>query len=377
MILIFKKSHVSGYIRRNGTVVKPYQNSRHPAVVASRTARKLGGRLVASAINKNIAPVKGVNIIGQAVGSVKNLARLCQIFRNPEYETFRVFYERNGRIVGQCGISARLPGSTPFPAGFEDEVKKQASRLKADRIWLLHNHPSGDPSPSGGDQYKTVELAKSMPLIAGHVIINSGKFSAWERGKGWSKNIPLKATIAYDWADENEFPEQHDAATPNSWMMAYMNGDVSRLADMAKAIQGQERVVIASVAGADMHVRSLSEFTIGDLSDPSSRTEQFGHRERTALARMMLIRLLSIQTGATNGAFAVCDEDHFKSLEWLFKAAVLREVIAVRKDGLLRLMSREIPPDQIVGDQRSLGGWRKEAKVVEMYFEREGYIETD
>ncbi len=38
-----------------------------------------------------------------------DLVETCNMFRDPRYETFRVFYMKNNRIVGQEAITSRIP----------------------------------------------------------------------------------------------------------------------------------------------------------------------------------------------------------------------------------------------------------------------------
>lgn len=38
-----------------------------------------------------------------------DLVETCNIFRDPRYETFRVFYMKNNKIVGQEAITSKIP----------------------------------------------------------------------------------------------------------------------------------------------------------------------------------------------------------------------------------------------------------------------------
>jgi DNA repair protein RadC len=67
------------------------------------------------------------------------------------------------------------------------EVFKPAIALKAAAIVLVHNHPSGDPSPSEADIKVTRDLIRAGKLlkidVLDHVIL--GRKTA-ERSKDWS-----------------------------------------------------------------------------------------------------------------------------------------------------------------------------------------------
>ena len=63
------------------------------------------------------------------------------------------------------------------------EIFKSAIRNSASKIILVHNHPSGDPTPSEEDLEITNKLIGSGELIGievlDHVIIGDGKYWSW------------------------------------------------------------------------------------------------------------------------------------------------------------------------------------------------------
>jgi DNA repair protein RadC len=63
------------------------------------------------------------------------------------------------------------------------EIFNPAIRNSASRIILIHNHPSGDPTPSQEDLEITKKLKESGELIGievlDHVIIGDGKYWSW------------------------------------------------------------------------------------------------------------------------------------------------------------------------------------------------------
>lgn len=97
-----------------------------------------------------------------------------------EVEQFRVFFidRRNVLICDEV----QAVGTTEFVSVYPREVMRRALELKAASIVLVHNHPSGDPTPSESDIRMTKELlfaAESVGLsIQDHLIIGrSGVFS--------------------------------------------------------------------------------------------------------------------------------------------------------------------------------------------------------
>ncbi|MBU3913052.1 MAG: DNA repair protein RadC, partial [Nanoarchaeota archaeon] len=67
------------------------------------------------------------------------------------------------------------------------EVFKSAIRNSASRIILVHNHPSGDPSPSKEDQEVTEKLFDAGELlgikILDQVIIGKDKYWSWKESR--------------------------------------------------------------------------------------------------------------------------------------------------------------------------------------------------
>jgi DNA repair protein RadC len=72
------------------------------------------------------------------------------------------------------------------------EVFKEAIRLNSAAIIVVHNHPSGDPTPSPEDIQVTREIVQAGRLldveVLDHLVIGSGRFvSMRERGMGFAK----------------------------------------------------------------------------------------------------------------------------------------------------------------------------------------------
>lgn len=110
-------------------------------------------------------------------------AEPAQVYRDPRYETFRIFFLKGDQIVHATGISARMPSYAPMaPAGMAQAeyvqwFKDQMQATGADGYYILHNHPSGDPTPSRSDESLTLFLASQVPGLRAHVVINSGKYA--------------------------------------------------------------------------------------------------------------------------------------------------------------------------------------------------------
>ena len=382
------KTFIQGYVKQDGTTVRAHSDKRPPAHDAQDTAQALGGDLTGSAIPNDLVPVTGLNLLDQIIHDHADLARVCQAYRNPFYETFRVFYVRKGIIVGQCGLSARMPSTTPVPRGYEIEVRQQAERLKAEQIWLVHNHPSGDPEPSQADIRYTFEAEQALPQFAGHVIINNGKYSAYSPKTGWTINIPFKqpgileddiggGIVTYNLENSGNFGKQHQ------WLMKAPEDDPGVLAKIAKhAATAPDNLVLTSLVKLPGKIRAIAELPRNSLEDPEraalraklrSATGEFITRQRETV--MAYLRLFARQTGATQGMILFCPHARREDYAWLCEANVLRDVLSVDEDGHLRSVAADFP-DLI---DPAKGAWigvdQPKTELVEEFFSRMGYDE--
>jgi DNA repair protein RadC len=105
--------------------------------------------------------------------SVLDYCRTAQAFA--EKEQFRILFldKRNQLIADEVQQIGTVDHTPVYPR----EVVKRALELSATAIILVHNHPSGDPTPSGADIQMTQAIADvAKPLgIALHDHIIVGK----------------------------------------------------------------------------------------------------------------------------------------------------------------------------------------------------------
>jgi DNA repair protein RadC len=124
------------------------------------------------------------NLVGQKINSASDLAVLSQVYRDPRFETFRLFFtDADNNVISQLGVTSRLPGSSNAIIGndlnkYLVEVQKAAKDVGAVGFWMLHNHPSGNVQSSGADRVLTKTFNKYMPGMnfLGHVIIDTNKY---------------------------------------------------------------------------------------------------------------------------------------------------------------------------------------------------------
>ncbi|WP_405402145.1 DNA repair protein RadC [Paracoccus sp. Ld10] len=97
--------------------------------------------------------------------------RTCMAYR--ETEQFRVlFLDRKNTIIADEALGIGTVGHVPV---YPREVAKRALELNASAVILVHNHPSGDPTPSDEDISMTAKVAAACEAIEvsvhDHVVI--------------------------------------------------------------------------------------------------------------------------------------------------------------------------------------------------------------
>jgi DNA repair protein RadC len=103
--------------------------------------------------------------------SVLDYCRTAMAFA--DREQFRILFldKRNQLIVDELQQTGTVDHTPVYPR----EVVKRALELSATAIILVHNHPSGDPTPSRADIQMTqsiVEIAKPLGIsVHDHIIV--------------------------------------------------------------------------------------------------------------------------------------------------------------------------------------------------------------
>jgi len=82
--------------------------------------------------------------------------------RSP-YEEFRILFLDRKNILIADEVQAR--GTIDHTPVYPREIVKRALELGASAIILVHNHPSGDPTPSRADIDMTREVAAAAKAL--------------------------------------------------------------------------------------------------------------------------------------------------------------------------------------------------------------------
>ena len=109
-----------------------------------------------------------------------------------------VFLNGQNRRLGEKDITEGMPTQATV---YIRRVIEEALRLSAAAVVLVHNHPSGDPEPSAGDDETTRDLLKACQLVQlvllDHVIVGETEhYSYSDSGRLKSLKISRRRSIA-------------------------------------------------------------------------------------------------------------------------------------------------------------------------------------
>jgi DNA repair protein RadC len=108
---------------------------------------------------------------------------LTAVLAREKVEHFRVLYlDTRNRLIADEGQGRGTVNMTPV---YPREIVRRALELNATALILVHNHPSGDPTPSAQDSTMTRAIsAAAQPLsvmVHDHVIIGNGRWVSFRK----------------------------------------------------------------------------------------------------------------------------------------------------------------------------------------------------
>ena len=139
-----------------------------------------------------------INLNHRLVNTKDDLVEIAEIFRSTQYETFRLIYMKENKIVGYESISSRVPNYVNiFERNKQGRVNTERcvykilsrmNRLGADSYYMVHNHISGEAKASNEDLRTTAFFIKYINGFLGHLVINNENYS-WIYYDGKEKTV--------------------------------------------------------------------------------------------------------------------------------------------------------------------------------------------
>jgi DNA repair protein RadC len=111
------------------------------------------------------------------------MAYLNAVLAREHTEQFRVLYLNNrNQLIDDAILGLGTVNHTPV---YPREVVKRALDLHATAIILVHNHPSGDPTPSRADVEMTREVKQAATALGivlhDHVVVGNGAWVSFRK----------------------------------------------------------------------------------------------------------------------------------------------------------------------------------------------------
>jgi len=111
------------------------------------------------------------------------MAYLTAVLSRERVEQFRIlFLDNRNRLLADEPQARGTVNHTPV---YPREVVKRALELNATALILVHNHPSGDPSPSKDDIEMTRLISTAATALSvtvhDHIIVGNGQWYSFRR----------------------------------------------------------------------------------------------------------------------------------------------------------------------------------------------------
>ncbi len=111
------------------------------------------------------------------------LAYLTAALSREKVEQFRIlFLDTRNRLIAD---EAQARGTVNHTPVYPREVVRRALELQATALILVHNHPSGDPTPSRADLEMTQEVKAAASVLGivlhDHLVVGNGRHLSFRR----------------------------------------------------------------------------------------------------------------------------------------------------------------------------------------------------
>lgn len=162
----------------------------------------VGATITGDFIRKGYVDLRGIKLSKNRNIAREEIASIAQIFRDPHFETFRIVYVKNGEIVGTEATTSYINGASAWGKSRDEyenltNVKIRKFKLGADGFYLIHNHPSGDPTASNAD-YEVSKMLKKISGYLGHVVVDHNRYSFIDDNlNGWDGKSATVPNVTY------------------------------------------------------------------------------------------------------------------------------------------------------------------------------------
>ena len=161
--LLVESEGLEGLVHKSLEELKGIKGIGPAKAVELQSAIELGRR-IANLPGKRVEVIRGADDVPRLLGSrLRYRTKECLL---------ALILNAKHRLLGECEVSV---GTADEALAHPREVFREAVRRSGSAVILVHNHPSGDPTPSKDDVYITEQMCNAgrilgMPVLD-HVII--------------------------------------------------------------------------------------------------------------------------------------------------------------------------------------------------------------
>lgn len=178
-------------------------NIRKVDVIAKKQKPEILEGIYRNNIIKGFQESGNVDFIGRTVLSGKDLYQLFQIHRSPYIEKTHIVYMKGSKIVGNTAFTSNLQSTTAVPS--VSNILSNAKEVGASSCYIIHNHPSGNPTPSRADLSATATIIRGFGdelTLKGHMVMDHTQYSlitpkTIKTKKGYSKQSAGKPSVNF------------------------------------------------------------------------------------------------------------------------------------------------------------------------------------
>jgi DNA repair protein RadC len=170
--LLKRFGDIPGVLGAGRDALKEVDGMGDAAVATLMAVRELAVRMARASVAKR--PV---------ISSWQQLLDYCNVAAgHGETEEFRIlFLDRKNALIAD---ERQSQGTVDHVPVYPREVVRRVLALGASAVIMVHNHPSGDTTPSKGDVEMTRAVAKALAAVGveihDHVVIGRGRHSSFK-----------------------------------------------------------------------------------------------------------------------------------------------------------------------------------------------------
>ena len=332
-------------VRSDSTAEVLEQGQKAYADRLQKAAARVNATPLAVRLSNDFKEGSGSSLVGKAVSDIHDVAQLAQVLRDPRFETLRIFIIGQDRVLNHYALSSRLPGAIHFDLdNVISAIDSYIRNTPGATGWaLVHNHPSGDPTPSGGDISTTIKMAEDAPGFIGHVVIDTGKYATIDANGNYKFNAVTNAEFGKVGLDH--------------WAINLKLEGYGDIADLAKSFQNKDGFF--TLVGLDTRLRVAA---IAEVPDTAMKLDKL----------KLIANLRQFARGSgTSKMVAVLPENsplkHDPKLIAAIESGLINEVIDIRNGQALPISPNEF--EEVFGVKRkpSMGDApRQNAKLTRL-----------